>query len=139
MGRWREAIRQLDAFERLTGSMDQYPVVADCYRALGDHDEVEERWDQLRRASPSAGLVAEGRLVAAGSLADRGDLGAAIRLLGRSRSPRHPKLHHLRQWYALADLHERAGDLPEARELFARVAKEDRDLGDAAERLAALG
>ena len=33
---------------------------------------VEELWDELRQASPSAELVMEGRIVMAGSLADRG-------------------------------------------------------------------
>jgi hypothetical protein len=39
----------------------------------------------------------------------------------------------------LGDLYERAGDLPRARDLFARVASFDDDPLDAAERLAALG
>ena len=34
-----------------------------------------ELWDELREASPSAELVAEGRIVVAGALADRGDRG----------------------------------------------------------------
>ena len=47
--------------------------------------------------------------------------------------------HHLRLWYALADLYERAGDLPRARELFDRVREHDAAFADVAERLAALG
>src|SRR5579883_1043949 len=35
LGRWSEALRQLQAHHRLDGSFDQYPVMADCYRALG--------------------------------------------------------------------------------------------------------
>jgi len=43
------------------------------------------------------------------------------------------------QWYALADLYERAGDLPRARELFARVASfSPVQLFDTEERLTAL-
>ena len=38
----------------------------------------------------------------------------------------------------LADLHERAGDLPAARPLFRRVSAEDPASVDVAERLAAL-
>ena len=40
--------------------------------------------------------------------------------------------------YALADLHERAGDLPRARQLFTVVAAADPDMGDVAARLRAL-
>jgi hypothetical protein len=47
-------------------------------------------------------------------------------------------LHHLRMAYALADLYERAGDLPKARELFGRVAASDEDFVDVQARLRAL-
>jgi tetratricopeptide (TPR) repeat protein len=139
-GRWGSAIRQLDAYHRLTGSYDQYPVLADCHRALGHFKAVDEVWDELRQASPSADVVAEGRLVVAGARADRGDIRGALALLRRaSHDLRRPRPHHVRQWYALADLYERSGDLPRARELFRRVLRHDAQLSDAAERLAALG
>jgi tetratricopeptide (TPR) repeat protein len=139
-GRWGAAIRQLDAYHRLTGSYDQHPVLADCHRALGHFKAVDEVWDELRQASPSADVVAEGRLVVAGARADRGDIRGALALLRRAGPDvRRPRPHHVRQWYALADLYERSGDLPRARELFRRVLRHDAQLSDAAERLAALG
>jgi hypothetical protein len=46
--------------------------------------------------------------------------------------------HHVRLWYALADLYERAGDIPAARALFLRIRKHDAGFADVAERLAAL-
>ncbi|MGH8987732.1 MAG: tetratricopeptide repeat protein, partial [Acidimicrobiales bacterium] len=58
---------------------------------------------------------------------------------GAARALRNPSDRHLRQWYALADLYERAGDLPRARELFQRVARADAGAYDVAERLDALG
>jgi tetratricopeptide (TPR) repeat protein len=101
---------------------------------------VDELWDELRRASPSAELVTEGRIVAAGSLADRGDLPGAITLLAKGfRFPRQPADHHLRRAYALADLYERSGDLPQARQLFGRLAAAEPDFVDVEERLEALG
>jgi len=139
LGRWAQAQRELEAFRTLTGSTEQHPVLADTYRALGRYDEVEELWDELREASPSAELVAEGRIVTAGALADQGRLDDAIRLLeSASRPTRRPKLHHLRVAYALADLYERAGDLPRARELFRLVADNDPDFVDIQARLRAL-
>lgn len=139
MGRWAGAIKQLDAFRALTGSFDQHPVLADCYRALGRGKAVHQLWEELREASPSAEVVAEGRIVAAGSLADGGDVAGAIALLERARPQvKSPRLHHLRLWYALADQYERAGDIPRARETFRQIVRHDREFVDAAERVAAL-
>jgi tetratricopeptide (TPR) repeat protein len=139
LARWSQARRELEAFRSLTGSTEQHPVLADCARALGRYAEVEELWDELRAASPSGELVAEGRIVAAGALADQGRIDEAIRLLeAGSKSVRRAKPHHLRMAYALADLYERAGDLPRARELFARVAGADPDFVDVDVRLRAL-
>lgn len=139
LGRWKQAVRELETFRDLSGSTEQHPVLADCYRALGRHAKVEELWEELRAVSPSAALVAEGRIVYAGSLADTGRLREAIKVLEDAKPPtRKPQLHHLRVTYALADLHERAGDLPRARQLFAIVAGADPELGDVEARLRAL-
>ncbi len=141
MGQWKDAIKELEAFEELTGSVDQHPVLADCYRALKRYPKVAELWEELREASPGAALVTEGRIVAGGALADQGDIKGAIRLLegGPVRPKRAPALHHARLWYALADLYERAGDAPKARALFERIMAVEPGLADAAERLTALG
>jgi thioredoxin-like negative regulator of GroEL len=140
LGRWAQAARELEAYRSLTGSVDQNPVLADSYRALGRYAEAEELWDELRAASPRAELVAEGRIVAAGALADQGRLDEAIGVLAPavSRPTRKPQPHHLRMAYALADLYERAGDLPRARELFGRIAASDADFVDVDARLRAL-
>lgn len=139
MGKWKLAVSELEAFRDLAGSTEQHPVLADCYRALGRHRKVAELWEDLRTASPSAALVAEGRIVYAGSLADQGQLADAISVLEASKPPaRKPQEHHLRVTYALADLHERAGDVPRARQLFRIVASADPELGDVEHRLRAL-
>jgi tetratricopeptide (TPR) repeat protein len=139
-GKWRAAAKELEAFRLLTGSTEQHPVLADCYRALGQDARVEELWEELREASPSAELVVEGRIVVAGMRADQGDLQGAIRLLEQGwRFPKRPQEHHLRRAYALADLYERAGDTSRARELFGRLARVDPGFADAAARTRALG
>jgi tetratricopeptide (TPR) repeat protein len=139
LGRWAQAKRELEAFRTQTGSVEQHPVLADCCRALGRYAEVEELWEELRAVSPSAELVAEGRIVAAGALADQGRLQDAIAVLeGAAKPAKRPKLHHLRMAYALADLYERAGEAPRARELFGRVAASDPDFVDVQARLRAL-
>jgi tetratricopeptide (TPR) repeat protein len=139
-GQWEQGARQLEAYRQMSGSFDQHPVLADCYRALRRYDDVDAIWSELREASPGADLVAEGRIVAAGALADQGDLAGAIQILARSgRRVGRVQERHLRQWYALADLHERAGDLPRARELFTRVLAADPDAFDIKARLRSLG
>ncbi len=138
LGRWRPAAKELEAFRDLTGEVDQNPVLADCYRAVGRHTDAEELWEELREASPSAELVAEGRIVAAGSLADRGRLADAIRLLESAPRGKRAREHHLRTAYALADLRERAGDVSRARELFGWIAGVDPDFADVDRRLASL-
>lgn len=141
LGRWKEAVRELRAFAELTGSVEQHPVIADCDRALGHHGEVAELWRELRQAGAGSDVLAEGRLVMVGSLADQGRFDEAIELLRRAvagKEIRKPLDRHVRQWYALADLYERTGDLPEAREWFRKVVAADPGLADAPERLASL-
>ncbi|MCP3857177.1 MAG: hypothetical protein GY745_04145 [Actinomycetia bacterium] len=140
LGRWAAAIKELDAFYELTGSTEQYPVLADCHRALRHWGEVERLWAELGEASPGAELTTEGRIVSAGALADQGKLSEAITRLGKGyRFPKRPGEHHLRRAYALADLHERAGDVARARQLFAQVLAADSSFADTAERIDALG
>ena len=139
LGRWRAAAKELREFHALSGSYDQHPVIADCERAIGRYKKVRELWDEMRKAGVDKDVLTEGRLVMAGTLADEGDLDAAIELLKSEAKPRkNPDLAHLRTWYALADLYERGGDLPRARELFGRVAHFAPSILDAPERLAAL-
>jgi len=140
LGNYRAAAKELEAFIELSGSVEQHPVLMDCYRAQRRWAKVEKLWLELAEASPSAQLVAEGRIVAAGALADRGRVTEAVRLLSRKADAvKRPREHHLRLWYALADLEERAGDHARARVLFARVAAHDPQFADVADRKAALG
>jgi tetratricopeptide (TPR) repeat protein len=142
LGRWRDASRHLHAYTELTGDPDALPALMDCERALGRHRQVSALWAELRHRSPEPEVLAEARIVAAGSLADRGQLADAIALLvaaGTGRSLRNPSDRHVRQWYALGDLYERAGDVPRARDLFGRVANVDPEAYDIAARLEALG
>jgi hypothetical protein len=81
-------------------------------------------------------------VVASASLAENGDLSGAISMLstaGATKALRNPSARHIRQWYLLGDLYERAGDVPRAREFFERVARADRDAYDVTERLTGLG
>jgi tetratricopeptide (TPR) repeat protein len=141
-GRWREAARQLQAFGDMTDSVDHLPALMDTQRALNKPKKVADLWTDLRHSSPEPDVLAEGRIVAAASLADAHDLNGAIAMLataGASRALRNPSGRHIRQWYLLGDLYERAGDVPRAREFFERVRRADPEAYDVAERLRGLG
>jgi len=141
-GHWKAALPNLERFAALTGSVDQHPVRMDCQRALGRPKRVEALYEELRQGSPDPEVLTEGRLVLAGTRADRGDLDGAVSLLvdaGAGRLVRNPAERHLRQWYVLGDLMERSGDLSRARELFERVRAADPDAYDVTERLESLG
>jgi tetratricopeptide (TPR) repeat protein len=140
LGNYAAAAKELEAYAELSDAVDQHPVLMDCYRAQHRWRKVEQLWDELAATSPSAELVTEGRIVQAGALADQGRLPEALALLRRrAERARKPVEHHLRLWYALADLEERAGNLARARELFHQVRRADPGFADVAERLAALG
>ena len=46
--------------------------------------------------------------------------------------------HHLRRAYALADLYERSGDVPQARALFGQLLRADPEFLDVGDRVANL-
>jgi tetratricopeptide (TPR) repeat protein len=141
-GRWREASRHLTTFGHLSDSTVHLPELMDCQRALHKPKRVAELWSELRQSSPDPDVLAEGRIVAAASLGETGDLKGAISMLataGASKMLRNPADRHLRQWYVLADLYERAGDVPRAREYFERVRQSDPQAYDVSDRLRSLG
>jgi len=140
LGNYRAAAKELEAFVELTDSVEQHPVLMDCARAQKRWRRVDDLWTELAAASPTPELVIEGRIVAAGSLADRGRLQDAIAMLSRKADTvKRPGPAQLRLWYALADLEERAGNTARARALFDRVAQHDPDLADVAARRRAIG
>ena len=129
------------AFE-ITGDAQHLPLVMDCERAARRYTLVEGTFTQLIESEPSAEVLTEGRIVMASSLADQSKFQEAIDLLiksGGSKVLRNPSGRHVRMWYALADVYDRAGDVASARELFARVVAVDPEAYDAIARLGDLG
>jgi tetratricopeptide (TPR) repeat protein len=139
-GQWRKAATELELARHLDRTLNHHAVLADCYRALKRYDLVEQLWLELREGSPEPALMAEGRIVAAGALADQGDLKGALKLMERTaEAPKKVRDHHLRQWYVLADLHDRSGDIIKARRLFGMIAEVDPQFADVVDRLRGLG
>ena len=141
MGRWREAAASLEQARHLHPDPALLPVLADCYRGMKRWTEVDAVWRDIREASPSHEVMAEGRIVVAGAFADRGDLREAIALLqpAAERPPKKLREYNVRQWYVLADLLDRAGDTMGATRWFKQVLAVDSEFADARERLRALG
>jgi tetratricopeptide (TPR) repeat protein len=139
-GRWRQAAQSLELARQVRPDPALLPVLADCYRAMKRWSDVEAVWRDVKDASPPHEVIAEGRIVAAGALADQGDLKGAIALMDPSQKPpKKVREHHLRQWYVLADLLDRAGDTMGAVRWFREVASRDVEFADVRDRLRALG
>jgi tetratricopeptide (TPR) repeat protein len=136
-GRWAEALAELRAARRMTGSDDYIPVMTDCERALGRLDRAlaqirEANVSQLDRATQI-----ELRIVESGIRRDQGMTDAAVLVL------QVPELTsgRLRPWsarlfYAYAEALLAAGHEQEARDAFARATAADiHGETDAADRL----
>jgi tetratricopeptide (TPR) repeat protein len=139
LGRWRDAAEALETARQLHEDPTLLPVLADCYRALRRWADVEAVWRDVRASSPSHEVMTEARIVVAGAHADRGELREAIALLSLQKPAKKVREHHVRQWYALADLLDRAGDTVGATRWFREVLAVDPDFADTRQRLRSLG
>ncbi|MFF4188763.1 tetratricopeptide repeat protein [Streptomyces sp. NPDC001691] len=138
--KYSEALAEFRAARRMTGSVELWPVMADCERGLGRPERAlamagEPEVQKLDKA----GQV-EMRLVAAGARRDMGQLDAAIvtlqspELASNSVQPWTARLR-----YAYADALLAATREDEAREWFAKALEADKDgTTDASDRLAEM-
>ncbi|MEU7210352.1 hypothetical protein AB0E00_15290 [Streptomyces sp. NPDC048110] len=138
--KYGEALAEFRAARRMTGSVELWPVMADCERGLGRPEKALDMAGAPEvHKLDKAGQV-EMRLVAAGARRDMGQLDAAIVTL---QSPELAS-HSVQSWtarlrYAYADALLAAGREQEAREWFAKAVESDRDGStDASDRLAEL-
>ena len=140
-GQWKRALVEFEASLKLNPDwIFNHAVIADCHRALGEHQMVEKYWQELQEASPHPELMAEGRIVMAGSMADRRQITEALALMEKaSGDMNRPSEYHLRQWFVIADLYDKEGNVIKARQFFERIAKIDPGFVDVAERLSTLG
>ncbi len=138
--RYSEALAEFRTTRRMTGTVDLWPVMADCERGLGRPERALEMAGAPEvHKLDKAGQV-EMRLVAAGARQDLGQAEAAVVTL---QSPElaanaiHPWTARLR--YAYADALLAVGRESEAREWFAKALEADHNgTTDASDRLAQL-
>ena len=141
-GSWPIARTQLRAHFALTGDATNLPLILDCERATRKFRSVKKTYDEILESEPTSDVLAEANIVMAATLADQKLFNEAIELLtkaGATKLLRNPAYRHVRLWYALGDVYDRAGDTSLAREMFARVVKVEPDAYDAQERLGDLG
>ena len=137
--RWRDALREAQAYRRITGRKDQNHIIADSYRALGSPDKAVPVAEEALRAPIPEESRAEAAIVAASALADMGRFDQALAMLKRFPSrPEVGRSHDLRLWYVTGDVLARAGRRDEAAREFRRIVRYDRTAFDAVERLADL-
>ncbi|MFI2781946.1 hypothetical protein [Streptomyces sp. ALB3] len=138
--RYAEALAEFRASRRMTGSVELWPVMADCERGLGRPERAMAMAGEPEvQKLDKAGQV-EMRLVAAGARRDMGQIDAAIVTLQSpelASSAVHSWTPRLR--YAYADALLEAGREDEAREWFGKAMEADKDgATDASDRLAEL-
>jgi tetratricopeptide (TPR) repeat protein len=139
-GEYAEALAELRAARRITGSAEYLPMMADSERGLGRPERALELAEDPSVAElPKADRI-EMAIVAAGARRDLGEVDAAVVSLQipelRSTAD-EPWVVRLR--YAYADALEAAGRRGEARRWFERAAEADTEqLTDAEERVARL-
>jgi tetratricopeptide (TPR) repeat protein len=137
--RFRDALRELQAYRRITGRLDQNHLIADCYRALGTPEKAVDPALEALRARLPDDVRAEAAIVGASALADLGRFTEALSMLRSTpTSERLSRDFDLRVWYVSGDILERAGRRAEAAEEFRRIVRHDPGAFDAAERLARL-
>ena len=139
-GHFAEALAELRAARRMTGSPDHLPVMADCERALGRPERAVQLAKEPAVEKLPADLKVEMQIVSAGARADMGDVDGALRALSaaplRSIS-RETWVARLR--YAYADLLLQAWRREEALEWFHRAeAVDGEQVTDAAARVQEL-
>lgn len=137
--RFRDALRELQAYRRITGRLDQNHLIADCYRALGAPEKAIDPSREALRARLPDEIRAEAAIVGASALADLGRYTEALSMVRASPAgERLSRGFDLRVWYVTGDILERAGRRADAAEEFRRIVRHDPSAFDAAERLARL-
>ncbi|MGW7055920.1 hypothetical protein [Streptomyces sp. NPDC054887] len=138
--RYTEALAEFRAARRMTGSVELWPVMADCERGLGRPERALAMAGEPEVAKLDKAGQVEMRMVAAGARRDMGQIDAAIvTLQGPELASNSVQSWTARLRYAYADALLTAGREAEAREWFAKAIEADKDGStDASDRLAEL-
>ena len=133
---YAEALSELRAHRRMTGTAHQLPLMADCERALGRPAKALTLLDEVQPAELPVAARAELLLVRSGALRDLGQPQRAVAVLEvKELDSPSIKPWTIRLWYGYAEALLAVGRADEANEWFAAVAAVDGGDTDAAERV----
>lgn len=139
-GEWQEAISELRAARRITGSPELLPLIADAERGLGRPDRAVEiaRGDEARTLTGD--VATEMRLVEAGARIDLGEPEKALVTLQlEDLKPSRSGTEAARLFYTYASALEAAGRIDDASTWYMNAAAADiEDATDAEFRLMEL-
>ncbi|MGH3437483.1 MAG: hypothetical protein ACRDRN_13560 [Sciscionella sp.] len=127
-GEWAEALSELRAVRRMTGSNEHLAVMADCERAMNRPERALELAREARAMDLPRALAVELRIVAAGARRDLGQLDAAVvSLQGPDLHPDRRDSWSARLFYAYADNLLAVGRVDEAVSWFLHADDADTD------------
>ena len=124
-GHWKDALRELRTFRRLSGTMTHLPVEMDSLRALGRDDDVETAWGTLTSTGVPPAVYKEGQVVYASHLLDQGRIAEARQTVSVRRLKPNPFEEDLRVWYVAARAAALDNDADEAARLRNAILSHD--------------
>ena len=111
-GRYRDSLREIQAYRRMTGRLDQNHLAADSYRAIGAPEKAVPLAREAIAARLPVDVRAEAAIVGAAALADLARYDEALGLLRRfpvQSDVGRPS--DLRIWYMTGDVLDFAGEV----------------------------
>ncbi len=139
-GDFETALTEYRALLRMSGDQDYLPVIADCERAVGKHQNALRTLAQARQGKLSQAQQTELVLVEAGTRNDMGQQAEASRLLKQAISSRQGgREGQARLRFAYAELLAEIGEVDAARQWLQSARKyDDNDELHIADRIAEL-
>jgi len=135
LGSPKEALSELQAARRMSGSPYQIAAIADCLIALGRPERALEELAGLSKPTLPPEVWADAQIARAKAHETLGNIDAAVGVLRNADEwPSNPQTYHAAVRYALADTLERGGQREEARRLYVRIALWNRDYRDVVDR-----
>jgi tetratricopeptide (TPR) repeat protein len=124
-GDWKQALRELRTYRRLSGELTHVPVEMDVLRALGRDEEIPKVWRLLQDHGAKPPVMKEARVVYASHLLDREEVAAAREIVAPGRLSDRPFEEDLRLWYVAARAAAMDGDGNTARRLRNAILQHD--------------
>lgn len=125
LGMWKEALREIRTFRRVTGDTTHMAVEMDCLRALERTDDVHATWEMFEELGGSRAAEAELRVVYGSFFLDQDDDRRAWEVTRPKRLASDAPEWEVRQWYVAARAAARLGDKQTAKQIAKAVEEKD--------------